>query len=379
MKKILVLVPGYLPGFKSGGPVRTVANMIEALSDEISFSVVCLDRDLGDKESYTSIDKNTWNRQGQANVFYVERGPRCLPKLLSILRSHNFTAIHLNSFFSFQFSILPLILLKALRIKAPVILGPRGEFSQGALSLKSIKKQLFISISKLAGIYKNIIWHASSPHEENDIRRIMGQTTKIRVATDISSSTSDIKIPTRNSNQPLKVAFIARISPMKNLHYAISVLKEITAPLIFDIYGPLEDKTYWEICAHAAKSLPENINFNYLGPLQPEFVIQRLSEYDLFLLPTLGENFGHIIAEAFFAGLPVLISDQTPWRQLSESGIGWDIPLNDKKSFTSAIKHCSDLSSDEYHDWRTHIRNWALTNIGNKEAIDATRQLFAIN
>ena len=88
MKKILVLVPGYLPGFKSGGPVRTVANMVEALGNEISFSVVCLDRDLGDTASYTSIDKNTWNQQGQASVFYVERGPRCLPKFLSILRSN---------------------------------------------------------------------------------------------------------------------------------------------------------------------------------------------------------------------------------------------------------------------------------------------------
>src|SRR3546814_17574361 len=38
----------------------------------------------------------------------------------------------------------------------------------------------------------------------------------------------------------------------------------------------------------------------------------------------LGENYGHVIAEALEAGLRLLISDQTPWRGLAEAGVGHD-------------------------------------------------------
>ena len=45
------------------------------------------------------------------------------------------------------------------------------------------------------------------------------------------------------------------------------------------------------------------------------------------LMPTTHENFGHAVVEAWAHGRPVLLSDQTPWRGLSEAGLGWDVPL----------------------------------------------------
>jgi len=378
MTKILIFTPVYLPGFKSGGPIRTIANMIDAVGDEVSFKVICLDRDLGDKKSYPSIDSNNWNQQGKAKVFYIKRGPLGALKLLSILRRLDFDIVHLNSFLSFQFSILPIFLLKIFGLKVPVILGPRGEFSQGALALKSKKKQLFIQLSKLLHIHYRVTWHASSIHEANDIRRVMGKSSNIRIATDIAASISNTALPRRVASERLRIVFISRISPMKNLEYAINILSGLTDLLVFDVYGPLEDKAYWKTCCQAAKNLPNNIQFNYLGSLQPDAVIQTLTGYDLFFLPTRGENFGHVIAEALFAGLPVLISDQTPWRQLSEMHLGWDLPLPDKNAFASAIRQCIKSSGDDYHAWRSHIKDWALQNIGNQEAINATRQLFEI-
>lgn len=378
MKSVLILVPGYLPGFKSGGPVRTISNMIEALGDEISFSVICLDRDLGDKHPYPKISKKKWNPQGKANVFYIERGPIGVFNILHLLYQNKYNFIHLNSSLSFQFSILPLILLKILRLKTPAILGPRGEFSQGALSIKPYKKKFFIKLAKLLHLYQNVIWHASSAHEATDIRRVMGQAVDIRIATDISVYTDDIVIPRRDTSQPLKIAFIARISPMKNLDYAIDILSGVSKSVVFDVYGPLEETSYWEKCLQQTNNLPKNIKFNYLGTLQPDAVVSTLTNYDLFFLPTKGENFGHVIAEALFAGLPVLISDQTPWRQLNQKHLGWDLSLSNQDSFQTAIDQCITHSSDEYYVWRTHIRGWALKNIGNKEAIDATRQIFSI-
>ena len=57
-----------------------------------------------------------------------------------------------------------------------------------------------------------------------------------------------------------------------------------------------------------------------------------------FFFPTLGENYGHVIYEALDSGCPVLISDQTPWRGLSEVGAGWDLPLDKPDLFRQACK-----------------------------------------
>jgi glycosyltransferase involved in cell wall biosynthesis len=376
MKRVLVLVPGYLPGFKSGGPARTVANMVDALGDELSFSIVCLNRDLGDNEPYTSINKKDWNQQGKAKVFYIERGPRGLFKLMSIMRSVEFDVIHLNGFLSFQFSILPILMHKIFGLKVPIIIGARGEFSKGALAFKSTKKRLFISFVKAIDLYRYVIWHASSTYEAEDIRRVMGPLLNIRVAIDIAQSQTDLQLARRDVNRPLRVAFISRICPKKNLDGALEILSSLTQPVNFDVYGPREDEAYWQICLQAINKLPANVHFNYLGALSPDVVSKTLADYDLFLFPTLGENFGHVIAEALFTGLPVLISDQTPWRQLSENNIGWDISLQDKAAFVAAIESCCRKTGDEYAIWRQSIRRWALENIGNQAAIDATRQLF---
>ena len=42
---ILVFLGNYLPGFKSGGPLRTIVNLVDNLSDEFEFLIITSDRD----------------------------------------------------------------------------------------------------------------------------------------------------------------------------------------------------------------------------------------------------------------------------------------------------------------------------------------------
>jgi glycosyltransferase involved in cell wall biosynthesis len=121
--------------------------------------------------------------------------------------------------------------------------------------------------------------------------------------------------------------FISRISPKKNLLFALRMLQSVLGDISFDIYGPIEDARYWNRCEKAIGTLPPNVRVKYMGMVEHEKVGEVFAEHDLFLFPTLGENYGHVICEALSAGCPVLISDQTPWRHLQEEGAGWDIPL----------------------------------------------------
>lgn len=374
--KVLIFSGFYLPGFKGGGPIRTIANMVDQLGDEFNFALYTADRDLGDSAPYTSVQSNAWQSVGKADVFYASPERGWVWRLWKTIANYQGNTIHLNSFFAFRFSILPLIFWRILKPRATIILGPRGEFSEGALNLKKEKKKIFISVTQKLGLYKNILWHASSEFEAADIRRVMGDDVKIHVAIDIASPKAEITLKERLLGAPLRIVFVSRISPMKNLLGAVEVLKRIKCQVLFDVYGPTEDENYWATCQKAAKLLPKNICFRYCGALKPMQVPDKLAEYDLFFLPTLGENFGHVIAEALSSGLPVLISDTTPWRDLAEKYLGWDIPLNQVDQFAECIEACDAKSPEEYMQWRQSIRAWALKNIGNQEAIEQNRRLF---
>jgi glycosyltransferase involved in cell wall biosynthesis len=373
---VLTFVDFYLPGFRGGGPIRTIANMVEQIGDDFDFLIVTADRDLDESHPYNSIKVDDWSQVGKAQVFYTSPGFILLFCLLRLMRCTLYDVLYLNSFFSFRFSILPLLILRIYHPKKPIILGPRGEFSGGALRLKSFKKRIFIACSQMLGLYKNVIWHASTDYEAEDIRRVMGHGAHIRKAIDLAMTGNDIQPVSRSNVGPLRVVFISRISPKKNLLGALSLLRNVFQEVRFDVFGPAEDEAYWIECRDAAAALPDNVVFTYRGALEPLEVAPTLAKYDLFLFPTFGENYGHVIAEALSAGLPILISDTTPWRNLEETKLGWDVPLDQPDRFVACIEECCAKSADEYDKWRREIRRWAVANIGNQDAVHENRRLF---
>jgi len=376
IERVLVMSGFYLPGFKGGGPIRTIANIVDHLGNEISFSVVTGDRDLGDLTPYSDVRVNEWNKVGNGQVFYLPSGFAGAWSLIRLFLRFEGGYIYLNSFFSFRFSILPILLWRLLKGRRRVLIAPRGEFSEGALAIRQVKKSVFIALAKILGVYKNVVWHASTVHEVDDICRLMGSDANVQTAINISRPPFEVNLSLVKKNSPLRVVFVSRISQKKNLLGAIEMLKAVKSPVVFDVYGPAEDLSYWAACESAVKGLPENVRFSYRGALHPAQIAGTLVNYDLFYLPTLGENFGHVIAEALGCGLPVLISDATPWRDLAMKGLGRDVPLNQPTVFSEYIEICSAKTTEEYCAWRGEIRAWALENIGNIESIEQNRRLF---
>ncbi len=366
----------FLPGFKGGGPIRSIANLLSALGDEIDFNLVTSDRDLGDAEPYSDIICDRWQVVDNAMVYYAAPGLSWLFRLRKIISDFQGGVIHINGFFSFRFSILPILYWRLLKSKKLIIIGPKGEFSDGALGLKALKKRLYIALTKSLRLYRGVIWEATAIHEAEDIRRVMGDDARIRLAPNIVCPPSEFHPDPRRAGAPLRVLFVSRISPMKNLLGAIQMLQQVPCPLVLDVYGPAEDAAYWARCQEAARQLPVHVQFQYCGALYPAQVPGTMERYDLFYLPTLGENFGYVIAEALGCGLPVLIADTTPWRDLVQQKLGWDIPLSQPDQFLAAINSCSRMSAADYDAWRHRIRAWALANIGNDEVVEQNRQLF---
>ena len=259
------------------------------------------------------------------------------------------------------------------------IVAPRGEFSEGALSLKRSKKFAYIAAGKRLGLFENLIWHASTEFEASDIRRVMGATAKdIMIASDLSGipRESPSTYRSRCPGDPLRIAFISRISPMKNLTYALRILGRLDLPIVFNIFGPPEDAEYTAECERLSYGLPTNIVVRWRGSLEPSQVSVAMVEHDLFFLPTLGENYGHVIAEALAAGTPVLISDLTPWRGLSKLDVGDDLPLADPLAFVGAIRRANKMSPSENLARRQRAFDYARERHRNVTDVEANRRLF---
>jgi glycosyltransferase involved in cell wall biosynthesis len=376
-KIILCFVPHYLPGFRSGGVARSIANFVDQLGDEFDIRIICSDRDLNDSKSYSNIKIDSWNVVGKAKVFYASKKTISFFGIKDFLSQAEYDVIYFNSFFSFRFTILPLFvrIFGSLKKKTFVI-STRGEFSEGALQIKKIKKIFFIFIVKYLGLYKNLNWQASSILELEDIKKNFGEVAqKINIVPDlISTKVFSYKKKNKRDSKNLKIIFLSRISPMKNLVFLIRVLTRVSIPLKLSIYGHKEDANYWNYCKKIIKKLPSNIK-TYIGKeIHHEKIFQYFQKNDLFAFPTRGENFGHVVLESLSVGTCVILSDKTPWR--SKHPAIEAIPL-DEDAWVLAIEEWSNLRKQDFINRRNlALKYFYKIKIENKTYLKLNKKLF---
>ncbi|MFC6491793.1 glycosyltransferase family 4 protein [Ancylobacter dichloromethanicus] len=338
---ILVAVGHYLPGFRAGGALRSIANLVDHLADEFDFRILTSDRDLGEDRAYAGVVTERWVPVGPALVHYTPPGKQGAGAIVRAIRDLPHDLLYLNSAFSPRFAILPLAARRlGLVPRRPTVLAPRGEFAGGALAIKAFKKRGYLAAARLGGLFGDVRWQASSPFEAEDIRAVIGARAGVATASDLTARLAD-RPPAhapRAPGAPLRVLFLGRISPMKNLDFALRALARVRSAVAFDIYGPPEDEAYRLQCLQAAAVVPAHVSVRWQGPVRQEEVDALMARYDLFFLPSRGENFGHVIAESLAAGTPVLISDTTPWRGLAAAGVGDDLPLSDPAAFAARIE-----------------------------------------
>jgi glycosyltransferase involved in cell wall biosynthesis len=171
--------------------------------------------------------------------------------------------------------------------------------------------------------------------------------------------------------------FLSRVSRKKNLLGAVRAFEGVRGDLQLDVYGPLEDAHYWAECERAAAALSgDGLRLVHRGEVEPANVAETFAAHDLFLFPTLGENFGHVILEALLAGCPCLISDQTPWRGLEAARAGWDLPLARMSAFSEALQWCADAGAAEIAELSLGARALAVDYLRGDKSVDASRSLL---
>ncbi|MEM7036285.1 MAG: glycosyltransferase [Bacteroidota bacterium] len=356
--RILVSIDWYLPGFKAGGPIRSVANLVEALGGDFHFSIFTSNTDYGEKEGYADIETDTWvELSPHCRVWYSSREKRSYRHIRTLIRDTEYDMLYLNSMFSLKFTLFPLWNSRSQKPEVPVILAPRGMLHPGALGLKSRKKKLFLWLLRMIGVQKHVTFQATDPAEIEHIRGVFGEKAEIVEVPNLPRMDALAFQPAEKKSGALRMVFLSRISAKKGVLLLLEALEKQTAHIELDLYGPDEEAGYWAACEAIIARLPKNVTVRKLAPVPPSETLSLLQGYHLFAMPTKGENFGHAIFEALSAGIPVLISDQTPWRGLAEKGVGADLVLDGPGGFAEVIAAYAEMNAEE---WRQNAEaSWA--------------------
>jgi glycosyltransferase involved in cell wall biosynthesis len=382
-KKILIFCDFYLPGYKSGGGMWTVVNLVDRFSGTHDFYVVTRNYESkGDTEPYTSVRSGAWNSVGNAQVFYLAKEHYSLKTFIALVSEVAPDAVFLNSAFSMPVVKFLIARRKRLVPTVPVILAPCGEFSAGALSIKPIKKKLFLTYAKAVGMYDDVIWKASFDAEKDEIARLIGRDSEIFVAPDLAPRSIlpgfDIDSKPHKPTGSARFVLLSRIARKKNIHYFIERLADIdSGDITVDLLGPVEDEEYWNECLTAARRLPSFINVNAEAAFIPyEDGLRRMVESHFFVLPTLGENFGYVFLEAMAAGAPLLVSDKTVWGELEKRNAGWQVSLESPHAWVEKIKMCVEMDPASYREMSRNARQYAMDWLENDQTERATAKVF---
>lgn len=351
-QRILIFYDHFYPSYKAGGPTQSIVNLLRELYEVYDFYVVCKPHEMGESEMLDNIITDEWNEwEGKAKVFYWQYSWSKKNVLQKLIQEISPDVIYVNGLYSLYYNFLPLYYAKQLKHKRKelkIVISARGMLHPGALSQKASKKKVYLALFRMLGIPTTVTWHATDDIESKFIKKNMGEQMHVNTAANFPNLQPISAGPNKQSGK-LLLGTIALISPMKNHLEVLRALNEVNAIIEWHIFGPVKDATYWKNCEAMIHQLPSNIKVVYHGELPPHLLTKAMAQFQVFIMPSKSENFGHAIVEALSAGKPVITTTTTPFADLELFGCGFALaPENLSEGLQESIGKFAAMSRSEF-------------------------------
>ncbi len=166
---------------------------------------------------------------------------------------------------------------------------------------------------------KAVMRHASRLHAASDMEAdwivnwLPERKNHIQIIPHAIDIPSSFKIwSEEEAGLPIRFLSIGRLHPLKGLDLWLEALAQMSAPWECVIAGPSEQDTLPRL-----ESLCDRLRIKdrvrFLPFVNEPAKTRLMTEADVFVLPSLTENFGLAAGEAMAFGLPVLVSTGSPW------------------------------------------------------------------
>lgn len=309
------------PAYRAGGVVRSLARLVDSTPPQFRLMVVTTNADLGVPDRHTACGAIV-TRSANVSIEYLDKGRTALGLAVVVrLRRSAPDIVYVNDLFDFHFGLLAILLtaIGALR-PAHLLISPRGSLYPGALRKSARKKKLLFPILRWAVCRADATFHASTEQELETIGAIF-PGRRVLTVPDETGLPATSRLPISGAAARAPFVFVSRIAEKKGLLQAIEAVCKVPAARL-DIWGPIDDRAYWDRCLEAIEVGLGNERIIYRGSLRPEAVIDVFGASTAFIFPTAGENFGHVIAECLSASCPVITTRETPWTSIIDAGGG---------------------------------------------------------
>lgn len=241
--------------------------------------------------------------------------------------------VHLHGLWSFG---LHRCVLICRRWRIPYIIAPRGMLEPWSLEQKWLKKRIARWLYQDRDLKYAVALHATAESEAKQFRQL-GFGNKVIVSPNGVNVPKTFE-PRKTLNTRKKVLFVSRMHPKKGAlelveawgHLVVrgqwSVVSGWTCELVYTVSGEIEQEYEARVKARV-KDLGLQDQFVFTGALNDDEKWKAYARADLFVLPTYSENFGIVVAEALWAGVPVITTNGTPWIELETKKCGWWINI----------------------------------------------------
>ena len=355
---------------KHGGPSKSVQRLAAALS-RFGHEVDLLATRPGNETAATE--------DGRLRVLQFRRDrPEFLcasSDLQDHLRQHAYDCLHHHALW---LRTLHYACRAAHATGARLVISPRGMLSDWSWRHRRWKKWLAARLVHPGAFTQAHGWHATSAAEAGDIRR-RGFPQPVCVAP------NGVEVPsaeelTRAHEVWTQLCPAVAVRPVAVFYSRFHRKKRLLE--LIDLWIDIAPKEWLLLVA----GIPQEYTVESLTAyVQRRSAQERIVVFDgsdrpppygvasLFLLPSHSENFGMVVAEAMAWGVPVLVTDSTPWAELSEQNAGWCVPW---ENYGPALRHAIAESTDRLEQRGARARDWVLARYSWEQTVRPLAEFY---
>jgi glycosyltransferase involved in cell wall biosynthesis len=258
----------------------------------------------------------------------------------------------------------------SLKRGAPLVISPRGMMSKWAWNHHGWRKKVVRQMVHPGAFEHAAGWHATSTEEAAEIHSLGFKRPVCVAPNGVSIPTPEqqeadraywTKLCPELRGRPVAL-FYSRFHRKKRLLELIDLwLSDERADWLLLIVGLSDDYTAHQLQKYVMRQSGAGKIHVFDGEGKPS----PYAAASLFLLPSHGENFGLVIAESMAHGVPVVVTDSTPWTAINQLETGWCVGW---EQYPSALKQALGQPADSLAARGMQARQYISTDFSWQQA-----------